>query len=315
MSSHLRIIFAGTPDFATRYLEKIIQSPHQIIGVFTQPDRPAGRGNKIKESPVKQLALKNNLPIFQPDSLKRNKEYKIILGLNADIMVVVAYGLILPQEILDIPKLGCINVHFSLLPKWRGAAPVQRALLAGELQTGLTIIKMKSGIDNGDILYQSTYNILPKDTSASIYEKLSESGSLALLAVIDNVKNGDQILEPQNETQATYAKKISKKEATLNWRLPALQLERQIRAFNPWPISYFIVKKNLIKVWNANVIHSRFCIEPGIILVSDKIGIQISTGADILMITVLQPEGKRPMSARDLLNARKEWFLPGSILD
>lgn len=310
----LKIIFAGTPDFAAKHLQALLNSPHQVIGVFTQPDKPAGRGNKLTASPVKQLALQNNLPVYQPISLKDSANQQIIADLNADIMIVVAYGLIFPQTVLDMPKYGCLNVHGSLLPRWRGAAPIQRACWAGDTETGITIMQMDVGLDTGDMLYKEKCHIEDDDTSATLYNKLAQIGPDALLKTLMLIIEGKAKPEKQNESQVTYATKLSKQEAKLDWNLAAAQLERCIRAFNPWPVSYFEINGELIKVWQANVISETTDKMPGTILRADKSGIQIATQDGVINMTLLQPAGKKPMSAQDFLNSRKAWFIVGNII-
>ncbi|MGL9769703.1 MAG: methionyl-tRNA formyltransferase [Sodalis sp. (in: enterobacteria)] len=316
MSDSLRIIFAGTPDFAARHLDALIEDKKQVIGVFTQPDRPAGRGNRLIPSPVKQSAERHDLPIFQPASLHKTEEQKSIADLNADIMVVVAYGLILPKAVLALPRLGCINVHGSLLPRWRGAAPIQRALLAGDQHTGVTIMQMDAGIDTGPIVHKAICTIQSDDTSASLHDKLAKIGSNALLYTLTQIAAGSTVAEPQNNALATYADKLRKEEARLDWHLSAAQLERCIRAFNPCPISYLLLAEQPIKVWAANVYDRQISShEPGSILAINKAGILIATGEGILMLTQLQPAGRKAMSFQDFLNSRKEWFIPGAVLD
>lgn len=310
----LKIIFAGTPDFAAKHLQALLNSPHQVIGVFTQSDKPAGRGNKLTASPVKKLALQNNLPVYQPISLKDSANQQIIADLNADIMIVVAYGLILPQTVLDMPKYGCLNVHGSLLPRWRGAAPIQRACWAGDTETGITIMQMDLGLDTGDMLYKEKCHIEDDDTSATLYNKLAQIGPDALLKTLKLIIEGKAKPEKQNESQVTYATKLSKQEAKLDWNLTATQLERCIRAFNPWPVSYFEINGELIKVWQANVISETTDKTPGTILRADKSGIQIATQNGVINMTLLQPAGKKPMSAQDFLNSRKAWFIVGNII-
>ena len=310
----LNIIFAGTPDFAAKHLKALIDSNHNVIAVFSQPDRPAGRGNKLTASPVKQLAIENNLPVYQPATLKTEENQHIIANLNADIMIVVAYGLILPQAVLDMPKLGCLNVHGSLLPKWRGAAPIQRACWAGDSETGITIMQMDAGLDTGDMLYKLTCPIESSDTSATLYEKLAKLGPQALLETLTLINQGKIKPEKQQQSQATYAEKLSKQEAKLDWNLSATQLERCVRAFNPWPVSYFEVNDEPIKVWQAQVMATQHNQPVGTILQADKKGICIATSDGSLNMTILQPAGKKPMSAQDLLNSRKSWFEVGKIL-
>nr|WP_268991739.1 methionyl-tRNA formyltransferase [Limnobaculum eriocheiris] len=310
----MRIIFAGTPDFAARHLDALLSSHHQIVGVFTQPDRPAGRGNKLTPGPVKQLAEQHDIPVFQPKSLRPEENQRLVAQLNADVMVVVAYGLILPLAVLNMPRLGCINVHGSLLPRWRGAAPIQRSLWAGDSETGITIMQMDEGLDTGDMLYKLTCPILPEDTSATLYDKLASLGPEGLLNTLAALSEGTIKAEKQDDALANYADKLSKEEAKLDWSLSAAQLERCIRAFNPWPVSYFIIDDQPIKVWAADVIEGNSQAEPGTILEAGKSGIQIATAQGILNITQLQPAGKKAMSAQDLLNSRREWFISGQRL-
>lgn len=314
MSDSLRIIFAGTPDFAARHLDALLSSKHQVVGVFTQPDRPAGRGNKLTASPVKVLAEHHGLPVYQPKSLRPAEAQEQVAALNADVMVVVAYGLILPQAVLDMPRLGCLNVHGSLLPRWRGAAPIQRALWAGDLSTGVTIMQMDAGLDTGAMLHKIACPILPQDTSATLYAKLAELGPRGLLETLTLLADGQIAAEPQDDTLATYAEKLSKEEARLDWQLSAAQLERCVRAFNPWPVSYFIVDEQPVKVWKCQASDATHQSQPGTILHADKKGIQVATSDGVLTILELQPAGKKAMAAQDLLNSRREWFIPGNIL-
>ncbi|WP_410013288.1 methionyl-tRNA formyltransferase [Sodalis sp. C49] len=315
MSDSLRVIFAGTPDFAARHLQALLDSAHRVVGVFTQPDRPAGRGNRLTASPVKILAQQHLLPVYQPKSLRPADSQRLVAELGADIMVVVAYGLILPQAVLDMPRLGCLNVHGSLLPRWRGAAPIQRALWAGDSVTGVTIMQMDAGLDTGDMLYQSACDIEPGDTSASLYEKLAAIGPRALLDTLARSAAGTLAPEKQDESLVTYAEKLSKEEARLDWSCPAAMLARCVRAFNPWPISFFTVGGQTIKVWQAAALDLPAQSAPGTILHADKNGIQVATSSGALNLTLLQPAGKKPMAAQDLLNSRREWFTPGAILD
>lgn len=313
MSAPLKIIFAGTPDFAARHLDALLASEHQVTGVFTQPDRPAGRGNKLTPGPVKVLAQTHGIPVFQPKSLRPEENQQLVADLQADIMVVVAYGLILPQAVLSMPRLGCVNVHGSLLPRWRGAAPIQRALWAGDSETGVTIMQMDAGLDTGDMLLKLNCPIGPDDTSASLYDRLAELGPQGLLQTLNMLATNRAQPEIQDNALATYAEKLSKEEARLDWTLPAAQLERCIRAFNPWPVSYFLIDDQPVKVWQATVLPHQDK-QPGEILHADKQGIQIATADGVLNLLSLQPAGKKPMSAQDLLNSRREWFTPGTVL-
>ncbi|CZV79996.1 methionyl-tRNA formyltransferase [Enterobacter hormaechei] len=314
MSTSLRIIFAGTPDFAARHLDALLTSGHQIVGVFTQPDRPAGRGKKLMPGPVKVLAETHGLPVFQPASLRPEENQKLVADLNADVMVVVAYGLILPKAVLDMPRLGCVNVHGSLLPRWRGAAPIQRALWAGDAETGVTIMKMDVGLDTGDMLYKLACPITAEDTSATLYDKLADLGPQGLIETLQQLADNTATPEVQDEAQVTYAEKLSKEEARIDWSLSAAQLERCIRAFNPWPMSWLMIDEQPVKVWKASVINGNASAEPGTIIDASKNGIQVATGEGVLNLESLQPAGKKAMSAQDLLNSRREWFIPGNRL-
>ncbi len=314
MSTSLRIIFAGTPDFAARHLDALLSSGHQVVGVFTQPDRPAGRGKKLMPSPVKVLAEEHGLPVFQPASLRPQENQQLVADLNADVMVVVAYGLILPKAVLDMPRLGCINVHGSLLPRWRGAAPIQRSLWAGDVDTGVTIMQMDVGLDTGDMLYKLSCPITDEDTSATLYDKLAELGPKGLIDTLQQLADNSVQPEVQDEALVTYAEKLSKEEARLDWSLPAAQLERCIRAFNPWPMSWLEIDGQPVKVWQASVIAGPVNAAPGTIIEASKQGIQVATVEGILNLESLQPAGKKAMSAQDLLNSRREWFTPGNSL-
>lgn len=314
MSDSLRIIFAGTPDFAARHLDALLSSGHQIVGVFTQPDRPAGRGNKLTPSPVKVLAEQHQLPIMQPKSLRPAENQQRVAELDADVMVVVAYGLILPKAMLNMPRMGCINVHGSLLPRWRGAAPIQRSLWAGDRETGVTIMQMDVGLDTGDIMHKVACPITADDTSASLYDKLAQLGPLGMMTTLRQMADGSAKREVQDDLLVTYAEKLSKEEARLDWSLSAAQLERCIRAFNPWPVSYFVINDQPVKVWQADVLTVTADADEGTVVHADKYGIQVATADGVLNLTQLQPAGKKPMSARDLLNSRREWFIPGNRL-
>ncbi|GAA72344.1 methionyl-tRNA formyltransferase [Pseudoalteromonas sp. BSi20439] len=312
MTQPLRIIFAGTPDFAARHLQALINSEHQIVGVYSQPDRPAGRGKKLKASEVKALALEHDLPVFQPQSLKTDEALEELNSLNADIMIVVAYGLILPKAILDAPRLGCLNVHGSILPRWRGAAPIQRAIWAGDQQTGVTIMQMDEGLDTGDMLHISHCPIDSAETSASLYAKLAELGPDALINTINRLAKGDITPEPQNDADANYAKKLSKDEANIDWSMDAEQIERNIRAFNPWPVCFTQMSGNTVKIYQANVVEQSGA--AGTVLTSDKNGIVVACGKHALSISELQPQGKKPMAINDFLNGRSDWVTPGTVL-
>lgn len=306
MHSPLNIVFAGTPEFAAMHLQALLDSQHNIVAVYSQPDRPAGRGKKLKASEVKQLALEYNLPVFQPESLKNEDAQKELAALNADIMVVVAYGLLLPKAALEAPKLGCLNVHGSLLPKWRGAAPIQRSIWAGDDETGVTIMQMDEGLDTGDMLLKKAIPIEANDTSASLYQKLADIGPKALVETLDNLSALPP--EKQNNDLATYAKKLSKEEARIDWTLSAAQLERNARAFNPWPMSYFVLEEQNIKVHQCHVVDTQTDNAPGTVLSIDKQGLLVQTGSQSLLLTKIQLPGKKALDVSDILNARKDWL-------
>lgn len=293
MNKPLRIIFAGTPDFAARHLSALIDSHHEVIGVYTQPDRPAGRGKKLTASPVKELALEHNIPVFQPENFKTDEAKQELADQNADLMVVVAYGLLLPQAVLDTPKLGCINVHGSILPRWRGAAPIQRSIWAGDAETGVTIMQMDIGLDTGDMLSIATLPIEATDTSASMYNKLAELGPVALVDCLSTIANGTAVAQKQNDELANYAKKLSKEEAKIDWTMDADAIERCVRAFNPWPMSHFSVEDKAIKVWQSRVETYTGNATPGTIIQADKTGIYVATGSNAIVFEQLQVPGKK----------------------
>ena len=310
----LKLIFAGTPDFAARHLAALLSSDHEVVAVYTQPDKPAGRGQKLTASPVKDLALAHDLPVYQPASLRNEEAQAELAALGADLMVVVAYGLILPKAVLDTPRLGCLNVHGSLLPRWRGAAPIQRAIWAGDAETGVTIMQMDVGLDTGAMIRKVSCPIAFDETSASLYDKLAELGPQALVDTINAMAAGETAAEAQDDAQANYAEKLSKEEARIDWSMEAVAIERCIRAFNPWPISWFEVADQTIKVWQAEVIDSDHGQPVGTLLKADKQGIDVATGKGVLRLLTLQPPGKKAMSVPDLLNSRRDWFEPGTQL-
>lgn len=314
MSQSLRIVFAGTPDFAARHLAALLSSEHEVIAVYTQPDRPAGRGKKLTASPVKTIALEHDIPVYQPENFTSDEAKQELADLNADIMVVVAYGLLLPQVVLDTPKLGCINVHGSILPRWRGAAPIQRSIWAGDAETGVTIMQMDIGLDTGDMLKIATLPIEASDTSASMYEKLAGLGPDALIDCLADIATGKAEPVKQDDELANYAKKLSKEEARINWNDDAAHIERCVRAFNPWPMSHFEAAENSIKVWQSRVAEQTSDKPAGTIVQADKTGIYVATGNGTLVLEQLQVPGKKAMSVQDILNSRASWFEVGTQL-
>ncbi|WP_054339833.1 methionyl-tRNA formyltransferase [Neptunomonas antarctica] len=315
MTTPLRIIFAGTPDFAASSLAALISSEHQIVAVYTQPDRPAGRGRKLTASPVKALAIKHDIPVYQPQNFKEEPEQAALRALNADLMVVVAYGLLLPAAILDAPKQGCINVHASLLPRWRGAAPIHRSLLAGDSETGITIMQMDEGLDTGDMLYKSTCPILPEDTSGALHDRLAEQGAEALLDTLRLIT--DKQLSPvkQNNADACYAHKLTKQEGLIDWAETAEVIDRQIRGLSPWPVAFTTRGDDTLRIISASPEATTTTAAPGIIIETTKEKIIIACGnGTTLSIDRLQLPGGKPLSSRDVLNARKELFSTGTHL-
>jgi len=315
MNKPLKIIFAGTPIFAAEHLSALLASNYQVLAVFTQPDRSSGRGQKIHYSKVKELTINYNIPCFQPINLNTKKIYNIIKNINADVMLVVAYGLILPASIIRLFPQSCINIHPSLLPRWRGPAPIQWALLEGDKKTGVTVIKMNNNIDTGDILYSNSCYIEKHDTYDSLQKKLIVLSIEAMLTTLCNLVNNTYHSSIQDNRYATYAKKINKIDAKLNWHINAITLERCVRAFNPSPVTFFLLNKVLIKVWQATTYLSPYENKKiGEIIIADKTGIHINTIDGIFNIVKLQISGKKIMTTEEFLNSKKSWFQSGNIL-
>jgi methionyl-tRNA formyltransferase len=310
----LKIIFAGTPEFAAKHLEQLLATEHEVVAVYTKPDKPVGRGKKIHYSAVKSLAMKHHLPIEQPKSLRCETAQARLKAFEADVMVVVAYGLILPQEALDIPKFGCLNVHGSLLPRWRGAAPIQRALWAGDDETGVTIMQMDAGLDTGPMLHKIRCAIDASDTSATLYEKLAALGPKALLETLTLVYEQKLQPEVQDEALVTHAHKLSKEEARLDWFKVAKDLALEVKAFNPWPMSYFAYKNQLIKVRKVEVISYHGQEVAGTVVGRSSDGIDIVTGQGALRLQEMQLPSKAYQPAHSLLNAYSDWFNVGELL-
>jgi methionyl-tRNA formyltransferase len=311
----LRVIFTGTPEFAAGYLRYLLDHHcGDIVAVFTQPDRPAGRGKKLTASPVKEVALAHRVPVCQPASLRDMAAQELIHQLAADLMIVVAYGLILPKVVLGIPRLGCINVHASLLPRWRGAAPIQRAIEAGDTETGITIMQMDEGLDTGDMLLTTRCAITADETGSSLHDKLLVLGCPTLVTTLQQIAAGTPQRIKQDATQSNYAPKITKAESRLDWGLPADMLERKIRAFNPFPVAYFGTGENSTRIWQAKVVSQLSTAVPGTILHSGKEGILVATGKNQLLLQQLQLPGKKVMSAQDVLNGHASHFAAGNLL-
>ena len=314
MSTPLKVVFAGTPDFAARHLQGLIDSPHQIVLVMSQPDRPAGRGKRLQASPVKAMALDAGLPIWQPALLKSADSEAILSQYEADILVVVAYGLILPTAILGIPKLGCLNVHASLLPRWRGAAPVQRAIESGDTATGVSIMAMEPGLDTGPVLFTRRLPISSAHTGGTLLDDLAQLGVTAL---IDGLENIDTLLAkatPQDDSEATYAHKVKKQEGALDWSAAAALLARRVRAFHPAPGCYTLLGGDRLKVLAAHAVDEPHHGSAGEIVATDELGIRVSCGEGQLVITEAQLPGAKAQSVATLLRGHQARFQPGQCL-
>lgn len=300
-----RVIYAGTPEFSVPALAALLQMPQvEVIAVYSQPDRPAGRGRKLTASPVKSFALDNNIPVYQPLNLKNEEEQKKLRALNADLMVVTAYGLILPEIVLKAPKFGCINIHASLLPRWRGAAPIQRAILEGDQSTGITIMQMDIGLDTGDMLHKKETTISPSTTSAELHNELMELGAQALTEALPKIFDGTIKAVKQNDDLANYAKKLEKSEAELNWQLDANSIVRKINGYNPWPVAYSPLGNSNVRFWRAKLHKSdeKEQFKPGQVIDISSSGLVVACGQGSIQITEIQLPNKRKMSISDAIN-------------
>lgn len=299
----MRIVFAGTPDFSVPVLQAILDSAHTVVGVYTQPDRPAGRGRKLAPGPVKQLALQHDLPVFQPITLKDAEARQTLAYLRPDLMVVVAYGLLLPQAVLDIPRLGCVNLHASLLPRWRGAAPIQRAILAGDSETGVCLMQMEAGLDSGPVLAKVGTPVAGDETGGSLHDRLSRLSAGLLAEHLDDLEAGRLPPEIQEESQVTYAHKLDKREADIDWQGDAAQIERQVRAFNPWPVAQAQYQGQSLRVWRARAVAGPAA-APGTVVAAGKDGIDVACGSGCLRLLEIQLPGGKRLDAAAFLNAR-----------
>lgn len=299
----MKIVFAGSPELAAIQLAALLKTNHEICAVYTKPDRPAGRGKQLAASPVKQLAIAAGLPVYQPKTLKTREAEAEFAALKPDLMIVVAYGLILPKAILDTPRFGGVNLHFSLLPRWRGAAPIQRAILAGDNETGITLMKMDEGLDTGKILYQRACPIFPSDTAGRLQDRLADLGVEILEATMDHLPSLEARI--QNEDEASYAHKILKEEGRIDWRQSALELDRKIRAFSPWPVAFMEYQGQTLRLWQAEILSDApSAAVPGTVLSVSKKGLEIATGKGILSVTELQFPGKKVMTVAEALNGK-----------
>jgi len=307
----LSVVFAGTPDFSVPALEALSASRHRVLAVYTQPDRPAGRGQQLAMSAVKQCALRHGLPVEQPPTLRDQAAVERLASWNADVMVVVAYGLILPADVLAIPALGCLNIHASLLPRWRGAAPIHRALLAGDAETGVTIMCMDVGLDTGPMLLERTTPIAATDTAASLHDRLAAMGAQALLEALDRLIDGSITARPQPEDGVTYAAKIRKDEAIIDWSRSAPEIARQIRAFNPWPVAETRWNGQQLRIWEASVTDAAATAAPGTVVSAAATGIRVATGSGLLNLLRVQLAGRKAVTAAEFLNAHR---IEGAVL-
>ena len=311
----MKIIFAGTPEFAVPTLQLLIDSQHDVLAVYTQPDRPAGRGQQLRASPIKQLAQANNIAVLQPNHLKDASVVNQLGNLQAELMVVVAYGLILPAAVLSIPTHGCLNVHASLLPRWRGAAPIQRALLAGDSRSGICVMQMDEGLDTGDVLMQHEVPLSTATTAAELHDELARIGASGLLQVVNQISAGQPPqAHEQDAAMATYANKLSKSEAKIDWCAPAEQVLRQIKAFNPWPVAQTTWAGKTLRVWDADAYSPGVDLIPGTLSLSqDNLAI-VACGQGALTILEVQPAGKKRMPIAAYLNAKKADVARGVVL-
>ncbi len=300
----MRIIFAGTPDFAVPALNMLIASGHEVCAVYTQPDRPAGRGRKLTPSPIKQLALQADIPVYQPQTLKTAENLVQLQALDADLMIVVAYGLLLPQAVLDAPKLGCINIHGSLLPRWRGAAPIHRAVMAGDQQTGVTIMKVIKKLDAGDMLHKEYCDITPTATSSDLHDQLAELGAVGLKKVLEQIEQGSLKPETQDESLVTYAAKLEKDEAQLDWQCTALELDRKIRGLNSWPVAQTMLQGKVLRIWRAQLSEDDFGLSAGQ-LHQQHGRLTVGTGEGALDLLEVQLPGGKRVEIQAFLNSQQ----------
>ena len=300
----MKIVYAGTPDFAVPELQSLINSGHKVVAVYTQPDRPAGRGRKVQFGPVKQVAVDAGIPVEQPLSLKDEDAQQTLSAYDADVMIVAAYGLILPQAVLDMPRYGCLNIHGSLLPRWRGAAPIHRAIQTGDTETGVTIMQMALGLDTGDMLLKRTCPITAEDTSQTIHDRLASDGAEALLEVLDLIEKDELKPVIQDDALTTYAEKLNKAEAEIDWSQSAKDIDLKIRAFNPWPVAFTLLNGKPLRIYMSKVMDENSDQKPGTVISESSEGIVIATGDGVLSFSRLQLPGKKAMDVKDFINGQ-----------
>ena len=303
MPEHLRIIFAGTPEFAAASLRALVESNHDVCLVLTRPDRPKGRGRKVAASPVKTLAIEFGVPVAQPEKLKDPAIQEQLRELEPDLMVVAAYGLLLPPEVLNIPRLGCINVHASLLPKWRGAAPIVHAILAGDTTTGVSIMRMEQGLDTGPVYRAAEIPVSEAENAQTLHDKLADLGTRVLMDVVDELDKGKLEAIPQPETGASYAPRIKKTDALLDWTRPGAELARQVRAFNPWPVAETRLDDRQLRIWEADFTAGDVIASPGTVIKAVSDGVEVATVDGVLRLKRLQLPGRKPVPASEFVNA------------
>ncbi|MCW8417729.1 methionyl-tRNA formyltransferase [Fluoribacter dumoffii] len=311
--SQLNIIFAGTPEFGLPCLDALLHSTHHIQAIYTQPDRPAGRGRKLQASAVKEWAVSHQIPVYQPQNFKNPEAISELAALKPDVMVVIAYGLILPKAVLEIPRLGCINVHASLLPRWRGASPIQSAILHGDKETGVTIMQMDAGMDTGAMLRKVICPISASETAQSLHDKLAQISAEPLLQTLNELAAQTLHPEIQNDELATYAKKINKEDALINWHDAAGEIDCKIRAFNPWPIAYTALHEEILRIHKAQVVSLETKQVPGTVIAIDKKGLVVATGDQGLLIEKIQFPGGKVISIADWLNSSKSTLHTGYV--
>ena len=297
----MKVVFMGTPDFAVGALEALVEAGHEVVAVVTQPDKPKGRGKEMQQTPVKVCALKHNIEVFQPVKIKHKEAVEVLKGYGAELFVVAAFGQILSKEILDMPKYGCVNIHASLLPKYRGAAPIQWAILDGEKETGVTIMQMNEGLDTGDMLTKVIVPIEDTDTGESLFDKLAEAGAKLLIETIPQIESGEVAPQPQDDSLSTYAKMIKKEMGLIDWKKEAVVLERLVRGMNSWPSAYTHFNGKTLKVWESEVEMGNHDAAPGTVVEVTKNSIKVQTGQDLLVLKQIQLEGKKRMDVAAFL--------------